>query len=74
MGEMPEDASVSTIELKMNYVRPGSGEKLFAKPAILHMGKNTVVAESRIFNDNEQLVAVGLGTFFLKRQKVNKSF
>ncbi|WP_233523118.1 PaaI family thioesterase [Peribacillus saganii] len=68
MTKIPKDTDVVTLELKMNYIRPGKGEKLYAKPSISHMGKNTVVADCTIIDENEKLVAKALGTFFLKSE------
>lgn len=67
MTKIPKDCQVFTLELKMNYVKPGKGEKLYAKPIINHLGRNTVVAECKIVNEKDDLIALALGTFFLKR-------
>jgi uncharacterized protein (TIGR00369 family) len=67
MKEIPTDCQVYTLELKMNYIRPGTGEKLYAKPDIIHLGKTTVVSECRITDSQGKMVATALGTFFLKR-------
>lgn len=66
MTKIPKDCQVFTLEMKMNYIKPGKGEKLFAKPTINHIGKNTVVADCKIEDENNQVVAIALGTFFLK--------
>lgn len=54
-----------TLELKMNYVKPGTGSVLRCVPDILHWGRRTVVAECRIRNEQDQLVATALGTFMV---------
>jgi uncharacterized protein (TIGR00369 family) len=69
MNHIPKDSKVYTLELKMNYIKPGKGEKLYAKPAIVHLGKSTVVTECKILDDKGQIVAIALGTFFLKHKK-----
>lgn len=68
MTKIPKDCKVFTLEMKMNYVKPGKGNKLFAKPHINHLGKNTVVSECKILDEEGDLVAIALGTFFLKRE------
>jgi uncharacterized protein (TIGR00369 family) len=68
MKKIPPDCQVYTLELKMNYIRPGKGDKLFAKPGIIHLGKTTVVSECKIIDNQGQMVATALGTFFLKRE------
>jgi uncharacterized protein (TIGR00369 family) len=69
MTKIPDDCQVFTLELKMNYVKPGKGEKLYARPIINHLGKNTVVAECKVVDEQNELVALALGTFFIKRGK-----
>jgi uncharacterized protein (TIGR00369 family) len=66
MTKIPDDKNVLTLELKMNYVKPGKGRKLYAKPNIKHLGNRTVVSECEIVDENNELVAQALGTFFLK--------
>lgn len=70
MTKIPENLQVYTLELKMNYIRPGKGKKLFAKPSIVHLGKSTVVSECKIIDEQDKLVAIALGTFFLKKDCV----
>ncbi|OMP65976.1 PaaI family thioesterase [Domibacillus epiphyticus] len=59
-----EERKVLTIELKVNFIKQGKGSKLYADPVILHQGKTTVVGQCMIVDDENDLVAVGLGTFF----------
>ncbi len=61
-----EESKVLTIELKVNYIKQGRGSKLYARPIILHSGKTTVVGQCTITDDEEDLVAVALGTFIVK--------
>jgi len=69
MTKIPEDTEVYTLELKMNYVKPGKGKRLYAKPLISHLGYRTVVCECKVLDDHDELVAIALGTFYLKRPK-----
>lgn len=71
MTKIPKDSQVYTLELKMNYIKPGKGKKLYAKPSIVHLGKSTVVSECKILDDQSKLVAIALGTFFLKHMEEN---
>lgn len=69
MTQIPQDSEVYTLELKMNYIKPGKGAKLYAKPAIVHLGRSTVVSECKILDEKGQTVAIALGTFFLKHKE-----
>lgn len=54
-----------TSEYKINYVKPGIGEKLIAKATVLSFGLRQAVCECRVYTINNQetlLVAVAQGT------------
>ena len=42
---MPKDASVLTVEYKMNLLAPGDGELLIARGRVLKAGRTLVVAQ-----------------------------
>ena len=42
---MPQDASVLTVEYKMNLLAPGDGELLIARGRVLKAGRTLVVAQ-----------------------------
>ncbi|GLB60597.1 hypothetical protein NCCP133_27290 [Cytobacillus sp. NCCP-133] len=73
MTKIPKESQVYTLEMKMNYISPGKGKKLYAKPAIIHLGKSTVVSECRIIDEKDHTVAIALGTFFLKNDRQVKA-
>lgn len=55
---------VSTVEFKINYLRPVfENHILNAYADVVHQGKRTLVCDCSIFNQNEELVAKGMGTF-----------
>lgn len=68
--QLPEEINVFTLELKMNFIKAGTGAYLRAVPSILHLGNTTSVTECEIFNDKEELVAKAFGTFYLKRPTI----
>jgi len=55
----------STIELKINYLRPAKGSWLLAKASLYHHGSRTAVGKSEIYDENGNLVAVGTATFMI---------
>jgi uncharacterized protein (TIGR00369 family) len=67
MSKLSEEEKVFTLEMKMNYVKPGQGNMLIAKTDLLHWGRQTVVAQCRIEDESGDLVAHALGTFFVVR-------
>ncbi|MCE9640451.1 MAG: PaaI family thioesterase [Betaproteobacteria bacterium] len=49
---MPHDASVLTVEYKMNIMAPGDGEQLIARGEVIRAGRSLVVARADVFAVN----------------------
>ncbi len=59
------DATVLTVEYKINLLRPGIGERLRCRAEVLRQGRRVVVAESDVFADaggTEKQIAKALVT------------
>ncbi|MFD1037335.1 PaaI family thioesterase [Virgibacillus byunsanensis] len=63
--QLQEEVNVYTQELKMNFIKKGVGDFLYAIPNVLHKGKRTVVADCSIKDVNGNLVAQALDTFHI---------
>ena len=62
------DASILTVEYKLNIVAPGRGERLEGEGRVVRAGRRIVVCESEIFaveGGERTLCAVALGTLML---------
>ncbi len=46
---MPHDASVLTVEYKMNILAPGDGERFIARGEVIRAGRSLVVARADVF-------------------------
>ena len=66
LKRLKEHQKVFTLEMKMNFLKKGTGSKLIAQSEILHWGQNTVVGQSRILDESNQLIAQSLGTFYVR--------
>lgn len=69
LKNVKENEKVFTLELKVNFIKKGQGAFLLATPSILYQGRNTVAAECEITDENGNLVAKGLGTFYIAQGK-----
>lgn len=69
-ARLPEGMNISTLELKMNFFKPGKGGYLRAKGSILHLGRKTVGGECDIFDESGQLIAKAMGTFYIAGKRV----
>lgn len=56
-------ARVSTIDLRIDYLRPGRGESFYVKSSLLRSGNKVAVTRSEFFNNKNELCAVGTGTY-----------
>jgi acyl-CoA thioesterase len=75
MSALPARTLVSTIEAKINYLRPARTGELVAEATIIHQGNTTAVLEATVYNSDssngtERLpIAKMLGTFNIQRKK-----
>lgn len=57
---------IVTIELNINYVKNGqSNSDLYATGSVIHAGRQTMVAEGEIYDNQRVLLAKARGTFFV---------
>jgi uncharacterized protein (TIGR00369 family) len=62
---------VLTVEFKINYLRPATGDLLRCKATVLKAGKSVIVAEALVYCNNsgeEQLVAKLTETLFVAEE------
>jgi len=60
---IPRGTELATLEMKINYLEPVPGGRVKADARVLRSGRNFVVAECEIFNENGSLAAKALLTF-----------
>ncbi len=61
-SRLEKGESCSTIEIKINFMRPVSEGELVCDTTVVHKGKTIAVLESTVFN-GDKLVARAQGTF-----------
>ena len=59
---MPKDASFTTLELKMNFLRPVWKGPLRAEGRVIKAGRTVSLTECDIFDEQNRLVAHGAST------------
>ena len=60
-----KDYRILTLEFKINFLRPATGDELVCRARVVMEGKNILVADSEVFsqrNEEEKLVAKALVT------------
>jgi len=58
-------ARVGTIDLRVDYLRPGRGERFTANGRIMRSGRKVAVVRMEMHNQDGLLVAVGTGTYMV---------
>ncbi len=53
----------STIDLRVDYLRPGAGERFTARGFTLRAGSRVAVTRMELHNEKDELLAVGTGTY-----------
>lgn len=54
-----------TIDLRVDYLRPGRGKYFRATSSIMRIGNKVAVTRMELHNDEERLIAVGTGTYIV---------
>lgn len=56
-------ARIGTIDLRVDYLRPGTGTRFIARGYPLRTGNRVAVARMELVNDADQLIAVGAAAY-----------
>jgi len=56
---------MSTIDMRVDYLRPGLGKRFVVTGYILRTGNKVVVTRIELHNDQNDLIAVGTSTYML---------
>ena len=58
-------ARVGTIDLRVDFLRPGVGQEFMATSTVMRSGKRVAVTRMELHNDQQVLIAVGTGTYIV---------
>lgn len=56
-------SKVGTIDMRVDFVRPGKGEWFLAEARVLRTGNKVSVTRMEVHNDRDELIALGTGTY-----------
>ena len=60
---VPKGTEIATVELKINYMEPVPGGRIKADARVLRAGRNFIVTECEVLNEDGSLAAKALLTF-----------
>ncbi len=61
--EADKFSQLGTIDLRVDYLRPGLGKAFSAKGFVLRTGRKVAVTRMELHNDADSLIAVGTGAY-----------
>jgi uncharacterized protein (TIGR00369 family) len=66
-SEPPEDVfgRMGTIDLRIDYLRPGYGRTFRAEAYVLRVGRKVAVTRMELHDEKRELVAVGTGAYIV---------
>lgn len=56
---------LGTIDLRVDYLRPGRGESFKVNAEILRLGNKIAVTRMELYNNSDNRIAVGTGTYLV---------
>lgn len=57
--------SFSTIDMRVDFLRPGIGKKFLVTGYTVRTGKKLVVTRSELHNEQNDLIALGIGSYLV---------
>ncbi|MCD6556518.1 MAG: hypothetical protein DRI94_03775 [Bacteroidetes bacterium] len=66
-----QEDDVATIDMRIDYIRPGKAKEIIAEGHVLSKRRRSVVTEMKIYHPNEEdkIIAFGRGVFAIKRKE-----
>lgn len=58
-------AKIGTIDLRIDYLRPGLGQSFVATGYVLRTGNKVAVTRMELHNEQRELIAVGTGAYMI---------
>ena len=63
VGLADRDENISTLEMKINYMKPVNGSEIIAEAKIIHRGSQTAIGDVDVRDEEQNLVSKGLATY-----------
>jgi acyl-CoA thioesterase len=69
VGLLNKDETVSTLEMKINFLKPLTGGEIVAEAKIIHRGTMTAIGDVEVRDEDKNLVAKGLATYAIVKKE-----
>jgi uncharacterized protein (TIGR00369 family) len=68
-GLLHRDELITTVEMKINYLKPFDSGAIIAEGKIIHRGTHTAVGEAEVKDAAGNVIAKALGTYMIMKNK-----
>jgi len=69
VGMLSRDENISTLEMKINYLKPFTGGEIIAEAEIVHKGTMTAIGDVDVRDGKGNLIAKGLATYAIFKKE-----
>ncbi len=69
VGLIGRDENISTLEMKINYLKPVKESAIIAEAKIVHKGTQTAIGDVDVRDENDALIAKGLATYAIMKKR-----
>jgi len=63
IGMINRNENISTLEMKINYMKPVNGREMVAEARIIHRGSQSAIGDVEVRDEDRNLVSKGLATY-----------
>jgi len=69
IGLVNKNENISTLEMKINYLRPLTAGDIIAEAKIVHKGSMTAIGDVEVKDEEGNLIAKGLATYAITKKE-----
>jgi acyl-CoA thioesterase len=69
VGMVHKDENISTLEMKINYLKPLTAGDIIAEAKIVHKGTMTAIGDVEVKDEKGNLIAKGLATYAITKKE-----
>jgi len=67
LDDLTQAPSVATIDMRVDFLRPGRGPELSATAEVMRSGRSVIVVRTEVHDTDGSLVAIGSSAFTVER-------
>jgi acyl-CoA thioesterase len=68
VGMINRNENISTLEMKINYLKPVKGGEIIAEAKIIHKGTQTAIGDVEVRDEEQNLISKGLATYAIYKK------